>query len=195
MIRREFITLLGGVAAWPIAARAQQREGVRRIGFLLSGLGGDDPEGRVRIAAFVQGLQEHGWNERRNVLIDYRSGLGDAERARRSAVELVALGPDVMLAGGNLAVEAFQAATRALPIVFANVTDPVAAGYIASLARPGGNSTGFMNTEFGLGAKWLELLKQIAPRVTRVAVFRTRDIGGASSLLQFRPWPPRSEWS
>src|SRR5215831_5245296 len=121
--RREFITLAGGAAFWPLAARAQQGERMRRIGFLLSGLGGDDPEGQVRTAAFVQGLQERGWNEGRNARIDYRSGLGDAERARRSAAELVALGPDVMLAGGNLAVEAFQAVTRALPIVFANVTD------------------------------------------------------------------------
>jgi putative ABC transport system substrate-binding protein len=188
--RREFTTLLGGATVLPLAARAQSPQRMRRIGFLLSGLGGDDPEGQVRTAAFVQGLQQHGWNEGRNARIDYRSGLGDAERARRSAAELVALGPDVTVAGGNLAVEAFQAATRALPIVFANVTDPVGAGYIASLARPSGNTTGFMNTEFGLGAKWLELLKQIAPRVTRVAVFRTRDIGGASQFAAIQAVAP-----
>jgi putative ABC transport system substrate-binding protein len=183
MRRREFITLLGGAAAWPLAARAQQRERMRRIGFLLSGLAADDPEAQARITAFVQGLQQLGWTDGRNLRIEYRWGLGDPDRTRKSAAELVALAPDVLLAGASPALGALQQATRTVPIVFANVTDPVGARYVASLARPGGNTTGFMSTEFSLSAKWLELLKEIAPEVTRVAVMGNRAV--ATSIGQF----------
>jgi putative tryptophan/tyrosine transport system substrate-binding protein len=129
--------------------RAQPRERTRRIGFLLSSLAGDDPESQARITAFVQRLQELGWTDGRNVRIDHRWGLGDAVRLRKYAAELIALSPDAILAGGPPAVAALQQATRTLPIVFANVTDPVGLGLVASLARPGGNATGFMNVEFG----------------------------------------------
>ena len=170
--RRDFITLLGGAAAWPAAARAQQRERMRRVGFMLTTLPADDPEGQARITAFAQGLERLGWSDGRNLRIDYRWGLGDADRQRRYAEELVALGPDVLLAGGNGALTALQQATRTQPIVFANVIDPVGSGYVASLARPGGNATGFMSVEFGQSGKSLELLKQIAPAVRRVVVLR-----------------------
>jgi putative ABC transport system substrate-binding protein len=172
MRRRDFIAGLGTAAAWPLSARAQQPARMRRVGVMLSALATDDPEALARVTAFVQGLQELGWTDGRNVRIDYRWGLGDADRQRRYAAELVALAPDVVVAGGNPALAAFQQATNTVPIVFANVTDPVGAGYVASLARPGGNATGFMAVEFGLSAKWIELLKQIAPQVTRVAVVR-----------------------
>jgi putative tryptophan/tyrosine transport system substrate-binding protein len=172
MRRRDFIAGLGTAAAWPLSARAQQPARMRRVGVMLSALAADDPEALARVTAFVQGLQELGWTDGRNVRIDYRWGLGDADRQRRYAAELVALAPDVVVAGGNPALAAFQQATNTVPIVFANVTDPVGAGYVASLARPGGNATGFMAVEFGLSAKWIELLKQIAPQVTRVAVVR-----------------------
>jgi putative ABC transport system substrate-binding protein len=190
MRRRDFITLLGGAAAWPVAALAQQRERLRRIGFLFSSLAGDDPEGQTRITAFVQGLQERGWTDGRNVRIEYRWGSNDAERVRKYAAELVALAPDVVLAGGPQAVEALQRETRTLPIVFAAAGDPVGAGYVASLARPGGNSTGFMSIEFGLSTKWLELLKQIAPGVTRVAVVRTPTISGTSEFAAIQAVAP-----
>jgi len=170
--RREFITLLGGAAAWPFAARAQQRERVRRIGVLASNLAADDPEWLSRSNAFVQGLQERGWSDGGNVRIEYRWGLGDPDRLRKYAAELVALAPDVILAAGALAVASLQQTNRSVPIVFANVVDPVGAGYVATLARPGGNTTGFASTEFGLSVKLLELLKQVAPRVARVAVVR-----------------------
>ena len=172
MRRRNFITLLGGAAAWPLVARAQQRERMRRVGFLLTTIAADDPEGQSRITAFVQGLERLGWSDGRNLRIDYRWGLGDVDRQHRYAAELVALGPDVLLAGGNGALTALQQATRTQPIVFANVIDPVGSGYVASLARPGGNATGFMSVEFGQSGKSLELLKQIAPAVRRVAVLR-----------------------
>jgi putative tryptophan/tyrosine transport system substrate-binding protein len=191
MRRRDFIAGFGGVAAWPLAARAQQPVRVRRIGFILSTLPADDPEGQARITAFVQGLQELGWTDGRNVRIDYRWGLGDADRLRRYAAELIALTPDAILAGGNPAVEALQQATRTLPIVFANILDPVGSGYVATLARPSGNATGFMSVEYGLSAKWLELLKQIAPRVTRVAVLRNSagpsGIGAVSAIQAVAP--------
>jgi putative ABC transport system substrate-binding protein len=172
MKRREFMAMLGGAAAWPVAARAQQRERMRRVGFLLTTLPADDPEGQARITAFAQGLERLGWSDGRNLRIDYRWGLGDVDRQRGLAAELVALGPDVLLAGGNGALTALQQATRTLPIVFANVIDPVGSGYVASLARPGGNATGFMSVEFGQSGKSLELLKQIAPAVRRVVVLR-----------------------
>ena len=171
MKRREFITLLGGAAAWPLAARAQQRERMRRIGVLMN-LASDDAEGQARLAAFHQGLQQLGWTVGGNVQIDYRFGEGDAERYRRSASELVALAPDVLVTTGAPAVEALQRTTRTVPIVFVTVTDPVGGGLVASLARPGGNTTGFTLSEYGVSGKWLELLKQIAPNVTRVAVLR-----------------------
>ena len=171
MKRREFITLVGGASAWPLAARAQQRERVRRIGVLMN-LASDDAEGQARLAAFHQGLQQLGWTVGGNVQIDYRFGEGDAERYRRSASELVALAPDVLVTTGAPAVEALQRTTRTVPIVFVTVTDPVGGGLVASLARPGGNTTGFTLSEYGVSGKWLELLKQIAPNVTRAAVLR-----------------------
>jgi putative ABC transport system substrate-binding protein len=188
--RREFIAGLGGAAAWPLVARAQQGQRVPRIGLILSGLAPDDSEGQARITAFVQGLQELGWTDGRNMRIEYRWGLGDPERLRRYATELVGLRPDIILAGGGPAVEALQQASRTLPIVFANVADPVGAGYVASMARPGGNITGFMNNEFGLSAKWLELLKQIAPRVTRVAVLRVPNLAGSSQFAAIQAVAP-----
>jgi putative ABC transport system substrate-binding protein len=189
MKRREFITLLGGAAAWPLAAPAQQRARVRRVGLILSSLAADDPEGQARITAFVQGLEKLGWTDGRNLRIDYRWGLGDSDRLRRSAAELVAFAPDVILAGGTPALVALQQASGTLPIVFANVTDPVALGLVASLARPGGNATGFMNVEFGLCGKLLELLKQIAPMVTRVAVLRN-PVSGIGQVGAIRAVAP-----
>jgi ABC-type uncharacterized transport system substrate-binding protein len=179
MRRREFITLLGGaVIAWPLAARAQQ-ERIRRIGVLHS-LASDDPEGQARLTAFVQGLQELGWTDGRNVRIDYRWAAGDAERARRYAAELVALAPDVILAHGGSIVPSLLQATRTVPIVFTQTPDPVGAGFVNSLARPGGNVTGFTGFEYGISAKWLELLKEIAPRVTRAAVIRDAAIASGT---------------
>jgi len=178
MRRREFITLLGSAAAaWPVAAGAQPRERMRRIGFMFGTLPPDDPEGHARLTAFVQRLQELGWTDGRNVRIEYRWGLGDADRLRKSANELVALAPDAILAGGNPALMALQQATGTLPIVFANAVDPVGFGSVASLARPGGNSTGFMNVEFSVSGKLLELLKETAPAVARVAVLRNPATG------------------
>jgi putative ABC transport system substrate-binding protein len=172
MRRREFITLLGGGAvAWPLAARAQQRERMRRIGLLMNNAA-DDPESLARITLFVQSLHGLGWTVGRNLQIEYRFGAGDAERYRRFASELVALAPDILVTAGAPAVEALQRATRTVPIVFVNVTDPVGGGLVANLARPGGNTTGFTLSEYGVSGKWLELLKQIAPSVTRVAVLR-----------------------
>jgi putative tryptophan/tyrosine transport system substrate-binding protein len=191
MQRREFITLLGGAAAaWPVAARAQQGERMRRIGVLMN-LVADDPESTLRVVAFVQGLQELGWTEGRNVRIDARWGAGDADRIRKYAAELVALAPDVILASGATTLGPLQQVTRTLPIVFAQVADPVGGGNVASLARPGGNATGFTNFEYGMSAKWLELLKQIAPRVTRVAVIRdpslTSSVGQLAALQAVAP--------
>jgi len=181
MKRREFITLLGGAAAWPIAAQAQQGERVRRIGVLVAVA--DDPEGQARIAAFLQGLQQLGWADGRNLQIDTRWSAGDADRFRKYAAELVALAPDVILAAGGAVVPSLLQATRTVPIVFTQTSDPVGAGFVDSLARPGGNATGFLGFEYGIGAKWLELLKEIAPRVTRVAVIR--DVAIASGTGQW----------
>jgi putative ABC transport system substrate-binding protein len=190
--RREFITLLGGAAAailWPLAARAQQGGRMRRIYVLVTSLTADDPEWQARGTAFVQGLQERGWTDGRNVRIEYRWGLGDIDRLRKYAAELVALAPDVLVAGGTFAAEALRSATQTLPIVFANAGDPVGNGLVASLARPGGNATGFMNYEFGVTAKSLELLKQIAPQVTRVAVVRdpSAGVGGLGAIQAVAP--------
>jgi putative ABC transport system substrate-binding protein len=173
--RRDFITLLGGAAAWPLAARAQQPK-VRRIGVLMNTVS-DDAEGQARLAAFHQGLQQLGWTVGHNVRIDYRWGGDDAERHRRGAAELVALGSDVILASGTPSVAALQQATDRIPVVFAQVADPVGQGFVESLARPARNITGFAATEFGVGAKLLELLKEVAPGVTRVAVLRDLTIG------------------
>jgi ABC-type uncharacterized transport system substrate-binding protein len=179
MRRREFITLLGGAAAaWPLAARAQQAERVRRIGVLMPVA--DDPEGQARIAAFLQGLQQLGWAEGRNLQIDTRWGAGDADRFRKYAAELVALAPDVILAAGGAVVPPLLQATRSVPIVFTQTPDPVGAGFVDSLARPGGNATGFLTFEYGISAKWLELLKEIAPRVTRAAVIRDAAIASGT---------------
>ena len=175
MKRREFITLLGGAAAWPLAARAQQPERVRLIGVLMA-VAADDSEGQARIAAFLKGLQQSGWTVGYNVRIDIRWGAGDADRMRRYAAELVSLAPDVILASGGTTVGALLQATRTVPIVFTQTSDPVGAGYVASLARPGGNATGFAILEYGISGKWLELLKEIAPRVTRVAVLRDATV-------------------
>jgi len=169
MQRREFVMLLGAAAAWPLAARAQQPERMRRIGVLMS-VAADDSEGQARLRAFVQGLQELGWTDGRNVRIDTRWAAGDVDRFRKYAEELVALGSDVILASGGAAAGALLQATRAVPIVFTQTPDPVGAGYVASLAQPGGNATGFTNLEPTMPGKWLELLKEIAPRVARVAM-------------------------
>jgi putative ABC transport system substrate-binding protein len=178
MRRRDFISLVGSTAAWPIAARAQQPERVRRIGVLLSG------SRNAASAAFEQGLQQLGWIEGHNLRIEYRLGaLGDAERTREYAAELVALAPDVIFASGTSQVGPLLQATRTVPIVFTRVADPVGAGFVDSLARPGGNATGFVQYEYGLGGKWQELLKEIAPRVTRAAVLRDAAITAGVALL------------
>jgi ABC-type uncharacterized transport system substrate-binding protein len=173
--RRDFITLLGGVASWPLAARAQQPQRMRRIG-VLDTLAADDPEASVRHGAFMQGLQELGWGIGRNLRIDTRWAAGDTGRIRSLAGEMVALGPDVIFTGGFSTIRPLLEATSIIPIVFANVVDPVGAGFVASLARPGGNITGFASYEFGFPIKWLELLKQIAPGATRAAVLRDPTI-------------------
>jgi putative tryptophan/tyrosine transport system substrate-binding protein len=182
MRRREFIALIGGAAAWPLAARAQQGERVRRIGVLMN-LAADDPEALARLAAFHQGLQEAGWVVGRNLRIEYRWGAGDADRFRRYAAELVALVPDVVLATSGTTVPWLLQATRSVPIVFTQTPDPVGAGFVASLAHPGGNITGFTNFDYSIGGKLLELLKEIAPRVTRAAVLR--DAGDPAGIGQW----------
>ena len=184
MRRREFITLLGGAAAsWPLAARAQQPDRMRQVGVLMGAVA-NSPDGQARIAAFQQGMQQLGWTEGRNVRIDTRwPAAGNADDIRRFAEELVALSPDVILATGSISIAPLLQRTRAVPIVFAQVVDPVGSGFVDSLARPGGNATGFTNFEYGLSAKWLELLKQIAPGVTRAAVLR--DPTAAAGIGQF----------
>ena len=179
MKRRDFITLIGGAATtWPLTVRAQQ---MRQIGMLLA-FSESDLEGQSRIAAFQKGLQELGWMDGRNVRIDYRWAVGDADRIRYAA-ELVAIAPDVILATTGATVGALQQASRTVPIVFVTVIDPVGGGWVASLARPGGNATGFATYEFSMGGKWLELLKEIAPRVTRVAVIRDPSVPAGSGLF------------
>jgi putative ABC transport system substrate-binding protein len=204
MKRREFITLVGGaVAAWPLAAHAQQNERMRRIGVLMA-LSANDPEGQARVAAFLQGLQELGWSVGRNVIVDSRWSTGHDD-ARKYAAELVALAPEVILANGSPALAPLVQITRTVPIVFTNVVDPVGAGYVDSLARPGGNITGFAVYEYSLSGKWLQLLKEIAPGVTRVAVLRDPSIASgpgqfaaiqtvAPSLgVELRPFDVRDE--
>jgi len=174
--RRKFLAALGGTAvAWPLAARAQQPDRVRRIGVLHTPAA-DDPEGQVRNAAFLQGLKQFGWTDGGNVRIETRWAAGDADRIRRFVAELVMLAPDVIVTSGSATVGPLLQATRTVPIVFVGTPDPVGAGFVESLARPGGNITGFTPYEYGIGAKWLELLKQSAPGVTRVAVLRDAAI-------------------
>jgi putative ABC transport system substrate-binding protein len=181
--RREFITLLGGAAAaWPLAARAQQGERTRRVGVLVPGAA-DDPEWQARVGAFQQALALLGWTIGRNVRIDTRWGTPSADEIRRQAAELAALAPDVILAGGGSTIAPLLQATRTVPIVFTLGVDPVGAGVVDSLARPSGNATGFMAWEFSIAGKWLELLKQIGPGVTRVAILRDASQAFATSLF------------
>src|SRR5215469_15649637 len=183
MKRREFILALGGLTpAWPLAARAQQPGQMRRIGVLMN-VAAADPEGQAQVAAFRQALQQLGWNEGRNVGIDTRWGENDVERDRRYAAELLAFAPDVILASGTLSVAALRRVSRTSPIVFVGVSDPVGAGLVDTLARPGGNVTGFMIFEYSLSGKWLELLKEIAPRLMRAAFLR--DSANPAGIAQF----------
>ena len=191
MRRREFITFLGGAAAgWPFAARAQQPERLRRIG-VLSPLAADDPQAQARLTAFLQGLAQLGWTVERNVRIDYRWSAGNDANTRKYAAELATLAPDVILTSGAAAVAPLLQATRSVPIVFVIVPDPVGAGFVDSLARPGGNATGFTAVEYGFSGKWLELLKQIAPAMTRAAVIRdpaiTAGIGMFGAIQSAAP--------
>jgi putative tryptophan/tyrosine transport system substrate-binding protein len=179
MKRRAFITALGSVAAWPVVARAQQPDRVRRIGVLMNAAA-DDPLAQSWLAAFAQGLQQFGWELGGNLRMDTRWGEGDTERFRKYAAELVALAPDVIVATSASSVIYLQQASRTIPIVFVTTIDPVGSGLVASLARPGGNATGFTNFEFSLSAKLLELLKQVAPHVTRVAVIRDPTVPAGS---------------
>ena len=182
LARRKFIAALGGAAAaWPLVARAQQTDRMRRIGVLYAGL--DDPDGQARLAAFLQRLQQLGWTDGRNVRIDIRWAAGNAADARKYAAELTALSPDVIFATGDASVGPLLQVTRNVPIVFAIVPDPVGAGFVHSLSRPGGNDTGFMMFEYSLCGKWLELLKEIAPGVTRAAVLR--DAAISAGIGQF----------
>jgi len=182
MRRRDFIKIVAGsTIAWPLAARAQQPEQVRRIGVLIGVA--QDAQGEARLAAFRKGMQDLGWSEGRNIQFDTRFTEGDTERARAYAAEIVAAAPDAILANSAPVVAALQQRTRTIPIVFVQVLDPVSSGFVDSLAKPGGNITGFSSYDFGLGAKWLELLKDVAPGLTRVGVLRDPSIPGGSGLL------------
>jgi putative ABC transport system substrate-binding protein len=181
--RREVITLLGGVAAWPLGARAQQGDRIRRVGF-LSPYPADDPEVRDRIVAFRQGMQERGWSEGRNLKIDYRGAGGDPARIRSYAAELAGEPPDVIIAIASPSVAALRQATKTIPIVFVGIGDPVDQDFVASLARPGGNVTGFTGYEFSIGEKWLGFLKGLAPGVTRVALLFHPELGPFHSHWQ-----------
>src|SRR5438552_4931882 len=186
MRRREFITVIGAAAAWPLAGHAQQSERVRRIGVLMS-QSADDPNGLAWISAFAQGLQERGWTIGGNVRIEYRWGAGDLDRFRKYAAELVALSPDVIVATAGSIVGALQQVNRTVPIVFVTTVDPVGGGWVESLARPGTNATGFASYEFSMAGKWLDLLKGIAPGATRVAVIRDAAVPagtGAYAAIQ-----------
>jgi ABC-type uncharacterized transport system substrate-binding protein len=192
MKRREFITLLGGAAAaWPFDARTQQSDRVRRIGVLINAVD-NDPDAIARLSALQKALRELGWDEGRNLQIDTRWGVDD-DRIRRNAAELIALAPDVILASGHPSVVALQQATRTVPIVFLQVVDPVGAGFVASLARPGGNATGFTVFEYSISGKWLELLKEVAPSVTRAAIIRDAAItAGTGQFAAIQLWRRRS---
>jgi len=180
MRRREFITLVGGAAAaWPLAARAQQSERVRRIGVFMN-TAADDPAGQARLLAFAQTLAQSDWTDGRNVRMDIRWGAGDAERIRRYAAELVALAPDVILASGTTTLGPLRQVSRTVPTVFTGVGDAVGAGFVDSLARPGGNATGFISFEWSISGKWLELLKEIAPGVTRAVVLRDTELSSGA---------------
>ena len=181
MQRRDFITLLGGAAAtWPFAARAQQPGPMRRIG-ILTGIAGEDAQTKVRVTAFLQELQKFGWTEGRNLRVDLRAGAGDVADTRKYAIELVALAPDVILASGATPVALLLEATRTVPIVFTIVVDPMGAGFIEKLSRPGGNATGYMMFDYSLSGKWVELLKR-APGVTQAAVLRDPSSAGVGSF-------------
>jgi putative ABC transport system substrate-binding protein len=182
MLRRDFIRLLGGTALWPLAAQARNTERMRRIG-VLSPWPASDSEGQSRVTAFVQALQQLGRVDGQNIRIDYRLGDGRADTMRKYAAELVALAPDVILASSSVALAPMLEATRTIPIIFAGIADPVAAGYVESLARPGGDATGFTVYEYSISGKWLELLKQIAPDVTRVAVIRESGIAAGPGFF------------
>ena len=192
MKRRDFITLLGGAAgagALPAGARAQQPNPVRRIGVLMN-LAADDPEGQVRLKTFLQGLSERGWIEGKNLHVDTCWGEGKAERFRSCAAELVGRTPDVILAGSGSTMPALVEATRSLPIVFVQTIDPVGSGYVASLAKPATNATGFTQFEFSMAGKWLELLKQVGPRLTRVAVLRDVNVEGTAQFAAIQSAAP-----
>ena len=190
MRRREFITLLGGAAAtWPFAARAQQPEPMRRIG-ILTGIAGEDAQTKVRIAAFLQELQKFGWTEGRNLRIDLRGGAGNVAATRKYAIELVALAPDVILASGATPVALLLEATHTVPIVFTIVVDPMGAGFIEKLSRPGGNATGYMMFDYSLSGKWVELLKQVAPGVTQAAVLRDPSSAGVGQFAVIQAVAP-----
>ena len=195
MRRREFITVIGAAAAWPLAGHAQQSERVRRIGVLMS-QSPDDPNALASISAFAQGLQERGWTIGGNVRIEYRWGAGDLDRFRKYAAELVALSPDVIVATAGSIVGALQQVSRTVPIVFVTTVDPVGGGWVESLARPGGNATGFATYEFSMSGKWLELLKEVAPRVTRVASSAIRTCRPApEGSPRSKLWRRRSAWT
>src|SRR3974390_1876257 len=182
MRRREFLGILGCAAAWPIASKAQPADRTRVVG-VLTNLGPDDPEAKARITAFEQTLQQLGWAVGRDLKIEIRETGSDLDQLRRYAAELVALAPDVILTIGSVALAPLQQATRTIPIVFVNVPDPVGAGFVQSMAQPGGNITGFSNFEYSMSGKWAELLKQIAPQATRALVLR--DSSSAAGIGQF----------
>jgi ABC-type uncharacterized transport system substrate-binding protein len=190
MQRRDFITLLGGAAAtWPFAARAQQPEPMRRIG-ILTGIAGEDAQTKLRVTAFSQELQKLGWTEGRNLRIDLRGGAGNVAETRKYAKELVALAPDVILASGATPVALLLEATHTVPIVFTIVVDPMGAGFIEKLSRPGGNATGYMMFDYSLSGKWVELLKQVAPGVTQAAVLRDSSSAGVGQFAVIQAMAP-----
>jgi putative ABC transport system substrate-binding protein len=187
--RREFITLLGGAAAWPVAARAQQADRVRRIAMLIAPYWPTDREGQARVAAFLDTLQRLGWTEGRNVRIEYRWGGGDIQRTKAAAAELVRSKPDAIVAASNPTLAELQRLTTMIPIVFVQVSDPVGSGFVAGLARPGGNISGFQNFEQAIGGKWLGVLKEVAPNMRRAAVLFSSD---TAANLAFCARPRRS---
>jgi len=189
MRRREFISLMGGAATWPLVARAQQAERVRRIA-LLTGVTGEDEQTKARIAAFLLEMRKLGWTEGRNVQFEFRAGAGDLATTRKYAAELVALAPDVILATGSTPVALLLEATRTVPIVFATVVDPMGAGFIEKLSRPGSNATGFMMFDYSLSGKWLELLKQVVPGVTQAAVLRDSAAAGVGQFAVIQAVAP-----